>query len=247
MIDNPRLLLSKLRNGDYAHAGETEAIDIVLNKIKEIEIKSEKNKKLLDLGCGLGGTAEYIRLHTDYDLYGLDIDFVAVDYARKYYNNVKFFNCDINNLSDEVVNNRFDIMTMFNVFYALQCQRDSLKTLAEIANPGAILAIFDYTTPHQNKFVFRDLSGTPMNPVSLNDLLRWLNETSWELIETHDMSSQYFNWYNGFLINLRSRKNYLSKEFTEETINKVNETFSFLLSKIEKKEIGGHIIYAKKI
>jgi len=44
-------LVSYLRNGDYSHPGEAESIDLVISLINK-----NKNNKLLDVGCGLGGT-----------------------------------------------------------------------------------------------------------------------------------------------------------------------------------------------
>lgn len=48
--------LSFIRNGDYAHAGEEEAIELAMSGI-------EKNpqRNILDVGCGLGGTANYLQ------------------------------------------------------------------------------------------------------------------------------------------------------------------------------------------
>jgi hypothetical protein len=35
-INEPRLLLTHLRDGDYAHAGDKKAIDLVISKLLEI-------------------------------------------------------------------------------------------------------------------------------------------------------------------------------------------------------------------
>lgn len=84
-----------------------------------------------------------------------------------------------------------------------------------------------------------------MNPIYLNDLKSWLQQTGWELIEIVDLSDKYEQWYSKLLDNLKSQKNDLLKEFTDNTYEKVLSTFSFLSSKIKNKEMGGSIIYAK--
>jgi hypothetical protein len=135
---------------------------------------------------------------------------------------------------------------MFNVFYAFPEQKESLKKLAEIAKPEAILTIFDYTQNNKNRVELKDFSDKPMNLIYLNDLTSWLMETGWNLIEVTDISNKYRDWYANFLKNLEDNKTSLLEEFTEDAFDKVNLTFSFLLKKIQDKEIGGSIIYAKR-
>ena len=62
-------LLSKLRGGDYAHAGKTRAIEIAMEPIP----KDEK-RLILDAGCGRGGTAEFLRTNGWGRVVGIDLD-----------------------------------------------------------------------------------------------------------------------------------------------------------------------------
>jgi hypothetical protein len=52
MHNNLRFILFQLRNGDYAHAGEEEAIDLVIKNISA-------TGSVLDVGSGFGGTLNY--------------------------------------------------------------------------------------------------------------------------------------------------------------------------------------------
>ena len=246
--NNPRLILAKLRRGDYAHAGETEAIDIVLDKIKYIDTQNLKkiNTKILDVGCGLGGTAEYIKNKTSYEVYGIDIDEASLNHAKKHYPDIRFFLCDSQSITSEISKEKFDIIYMFNVFYAFQNQRKALEELSKISKQGTILAIFDYTQAEKNSFELKDFSEKEMNPIYLKDLAIWLKETNWELIEIADLSDKYKQWYADFLNQFQKNKNKLLEEFTEEAVDKVDKTFSLLLNKIEDKKMGGSIIYARR-
>ena len=50
-----KLVLALIRGNDYAHAGEEEAIELVLGPLD----KSVRTR-ILDVGCGIGGTARYV-------------------------------------------------------------------------------------------------------------------------------------------------------------------------------------------
>lgn len=241
--NNPRMLLAKSRNGDYVHAGETEAIDLVLNKIKEIQIHGNK---VLDVGCGLGGTAEYIRKKINCEMVGVDIDESSLEYARKKYPEIKFFHCDAQQLTEEISKEKFDFIYMFNVFYAFQNQKKSLEELSKISKPDTLLVIFDYTQANRNSIERWDFSGKQMNPVYIKDLLAWLEETGWSLIEVVDISAQYKMWYEDFLDKFEKNKTELLEEFTKEAVDIVERNFSFLLENIEAGKMGGAIIYAKR-
>lgn len=247
-ITNPRLLLAKIRNGDFSHPGETEAIDIVLTKISKIRNADPliQIKKILDVGCGLGGTADYIRTHTPHDIYGIDIDETALNHAKLYYPKINLFKCNVMDVNKLFNKNEFDIIYMFNVFYAFTDQKNSLARLSSIAKPGAILAIFDYTQAKKTNFQIKDLAGKEINPIHLEDLKTWLDENGWDLIEITDISDKYEKWYSNFLENLESKKITLLNEFAEAAFNQVNHTFSSLFHQIKNKNIGGSIIYGQR-
>ena len=70
-----KYLLTEIRQGDYTHAGDEEAIEMMLPFI------SSKDS-LLDIGSGLGGTAEYIRQRKGCNIVGIDKDIKAIRYAK---------------------------------------------------------------------------------------------------------------------------------------------------------------------
>jgi SAM-dependent methyltransferase len=242
--DNPRLLLAKLRKADYTHAGDEEAIDIFLEKINGL-FADKSTLKVLDAGCGLGGTADYIRRKISSNISGIDIDNKAINHAQQNYPEVNSLECDILQVDAILKKENFDLIYLFNVFYALPDQQKSLQKLAHVAKPGAILGIFDYTQINPNSIGLKDLAEKAMNPIHLGSLKTWLKQTGWELIEIIDLSDKYDEWYSKLLENLKLQKESLLKEFTDKTYEKVLSTFSFLSSKIKNKEMGGSIIYAK--
>ena len=71
-------LLALARGGDYAHAGETEAIDLVWNTLPK-----SPAQKILDAGCGRGGTAAYLYRAGWGQVTGIDIEAESIDRARE--------------------------------------------------------------------------------------------------------------------------------------------------------------------
>jgi SAM-dependent methyltransferase len=250
-INNPRLLLTRLRDGDYAHAGDIAAIDIVLDTMNRL-LSAEKGKlthskslKALDVGCGLGGTADYIREKTGFNMYGIDLDNAAIKHAKLHHPMVNVSECDVLNVDKLFVGDLFEVFFMFNVFYIFSNKDAVLKTLANIAKPNSLLIIFDYTQAKGHKINLKDLAGKPMYPIYIDATVKSLNETGWELIEISDISDKYDKWYSDFLDRLKIEKEHLLKEFTEQSYDIVLTTFSFLLAGIKNREIGGGIIYAR--
>src|SRR5260221_9777328 len=88
-VNSSRLLLAKLRGGDYAHAGDTEAIDMVLQKVLSFN-PNLKKEPVLDVGSGFGGTADYLFQHGFQKVQGIDLDQAAVSYATEKYPKIAF-------------------------------------------------------------------------------------------------------------------------------------------------------------
>ena len=76
-------ILSLVRGGDYAHAGEEGAIELALDSVSKRAIQV-----ILDVGCGLGGSAEYVRSHGWGSVIGIDANEDMIAYAEKTYRDV---------------------------------------------------------------------------------------------------------------------------------------------------------------
>jgi SAM-dependent methyltransferase len=248
--DTPRILLTKVRQGDYAHPGDEEAVDLLINKTKEYFFKKNNIKldqvDVLDVGCGLGGTANYIKtkLHGA-TICGIDIDSAAVDYAKSKYHNIDFFEGDILDIDNTFQKNKFQLIYMFNVFYAISEQNKCLKKLSTVAKPGAVLAIFDYTRKNNNDFQLNDLSGRQMHPIEIDNLNHLFLNTGWEVFECVNLTAEYLKWYKDFLNKLGEMKEKLLLEFSEATFFEVYNTFSILLKDLTSNKIGGALVLSR--
>lgn len=120
-------LLALVREADYAHAGEEEAIERVFADLPKCA-----DRRLLDVGCGLGGTADYLRREGWGRVVGLDRDGDSLGHARARYPEVEFVEGDVGE-APRLLPRTFGQIYLFNVFYALEAQREALAALRAVA------------------------------------------------------------------------------------------------------------------
>ena len=72
-----KLVLAAIREYDYAHAGEQEAIERVFAGLPR-----HADQRVLDVGCGIGGTAQYLCEQGWGQVVGVDIDANNIASAR---------------------------------------------------------------------------------------------------------------------------------------------------------------------
>jgi SAM-dependent methyltransferase len=238
LINTARVLLALLRGGDYAHAGDREAVDIVLEKVCTY---SPEIKTCLDFGCGMGGTAGDLAKRIDC-VWGLDPDLAAINYAKLNYEQVTFIHDYGENIDRYFEENSLDLITLFNVLYAIEDKRHVLEKLSHIAKPGAILAILDYTQRKENLDLF-DLANKPMYPIVLEEQNEQLMEMGWIIHETMDLTHRYFSWYEDLLIKLSSEEH----KHPSDDVKKLRETFTNLKDQILNGALGGALIIAIKL
>ena len=218
-------MLALVRDADYAHAGEEEAIQMALRKFED-----GPRSAALDLGCGRGGTADQIRRAGWQRVTGADIDAQSVDYARNTYPDVEFLVCDASDLSSSLPLGEFDTITMFNVFYALECQGKVARECRRVARDGATLAIFDYvdrggfrTSPEARHGV----EELPY-PMSIPETPECLGAAGWHVEDIVDLDEHYLRWYERFVKRIEERKAPIVKVAGEPGYARVHAYYSNL-------------------
>jgi trans-aconitate methyltransferase len=96
-------VLSLVRDGDYAHAGEEEAIELAMKPIAK-----RADQVIVDAGCGRGGTANYLCENGWGTVVGFDIEPASIETARKAYPAVEFHVCDVSDV-DRTIRVKADV------------------------------------------------------------------------------------------------------------------------------------------
>jgi SAM-dependent methyltransferase len=233
-------ILALIRDGDYAHAGEEEAIERALRSIP----KNPRNW-ILDVGCGRGGSAEYLRRHGWGNLAGIDRDYDSIEYAKANYPDVEFHACDVLDVP-ATVTREFDVIYMLNAFYAFADQRSALAALRKIAKPGARLVIFDYAIggpPNEADLSVEGQVFIP-HPIQLSRIGALLRESAWEPGAIDDLSADYTRWYSAFVERIRRKQDEIEKVGGAEWYRFVLSMYSGLHDVIASGKLGGAIVHA---
>lgn len=238
-------LLSYLRNGDYAHAGEAESIIQVMNRFPK-----SKHRTILDVGCGLGGTASFIEENGWGDVVGIDIERESIEYAKHQYPSIEFYVADVVNAHTILSDRKFDLICLFNSFYAFNDKELALRSLSQVANLHAKLVIFDYVDPLEVGItpLFRegDNQTAPFKPIKLQSIKDTLHSCNWYLAEIIDVSDDYSRWYADLLDRLNNKKKFAIEKFGVDAFDKACKTYTEIYDAIITKNLGGVIIYAEK-
>jgi SAM-dependent methyltransferase len=232
-------ILALIRDGDYAHAGEEEAIERALRSVAK-----DPRSWMLDVGCGRGGSTEYLRRHGWGSLVGIDRDNDSIEYAKATYPEVEFHTCDVLDVS-ATVTREFDVVYMLNAFYAFADQRGALTALRKVAKHGARLVIFDYAiggSPNETDLSVEGQVFIP-HPIQLAGIGELLRESGWEPGAVGDLSADYTRWYAAFVERIRRKQDEIEKIGGAEWYRFVLSMYSGLHDVIASGKLGGAIVH----
>ncbi|MEM9242862.1 MAG: methyltransferase domain-containing protein [Pseudomonadota bacterium] len=237
-------LLSLLRGGDYAHAGEEEAIDLCMRRFPK-----HTACELLDVGCGLGKTADYIQSHGYGEVTGVDIEKESIAYAQSHYA-PKFLTMDVADIKEKI-EQKFDIITLFNSLYAFSNQEKALTDIYSITKTGGSIMIFEYTNLCEGKNPFyqqedKSKGILPFYPLNLTPIKKSMENIGWQSIEIIDVSDKYQVWYINLLKKLLTAHQQVIAQFDTAYFTSAYLLYSKMLSEILRGTLGGAIIYASK-
>ncbi len=226
--------LATVRGDDFAHAGEADAIEVVFDLIP-----AAPEWKVLDIGCGRGGTAHIVKERGWGDVVGIDIDATSIEYCQSRYPNLQFEICAMEQVGERFPE-AFDLLYSFNVFYASKFKQEALHSFRKAAKSGAILCIFDYVMYKPNEPLPEVFLG--QKPATPEELKAFTKAASWDVFRNENLDQKYIEWYRSFLARFDDPS--LSSQYSEETIEAVKSRYAELLNSIETGTLGGTILLA---
>ena len=190
-----------------------------------LDIHNIKNANILDFGCAIGGSFEFIKKHNN--IYGIELDKKLRDYANKHFD-IKAYD-RLEKISDI----QFDIIFTNNVLEHVYDPNEFFEFVKTNLKPSGILVIvlptYKFGEHPATILHFNYAHNIMVDHVSLSN---WLNNYS-----LHMSDYRYIRQVHGMeLVSLsvksKNKNNYdfklseIKKEIEENLINRVQENFS---------------------
>ena len=218
-MNDVKHILSFVRQGDFAHPGEIEAIQLAMEPIEK-----NSSQQLLDVGCGLGGTASYVQKNGWGKVTGIDIDSDLIEYAKKHYPDISFIDGDILSAS-HLLNKKFKVIYCFSSFFCFTSQQTALYQLSQIAVKDAELILFDYSrNGHESIGSPFSWSKTAsrFDPIYLPELKSQLSTAGWDFKKSLDISIHFEKWYDHLLVRFMENKDTIVEKYDEVIFGRIS-------------------------
>jgi phosphoethanolamine N-methyltransferase len=234
-----KLALALIRGNDYAHAGEEEAIELVLGPLDK-----SAHTRILDVGCGIGGTARYVAERKWGKVTAIDLDSDNITMAKKHHPNLDFICSDVIDLERNVTG-LFDIIYLFNAFFLFSDQLAALNAIRAVARSGAKLALFDYVDlgGYAQWQEHRKTAGL-RNTLKLNAIEDLFPPTGWVIDRIVPAHSEYERWYSALVARIEAMREQIIAESNERFYDFVLTRFTETRDDVRAGRLGGATIYA---
>jgi SAM-dependent methyltransferase len=230
-------VLALVRGADYAHAGEAEAVDTVFR-----DVPKDPARTLVDVGCGRGGTAQYVQRGGWGRVLGVDIDSESIEYAKRTYPDVEFMASDAMDLARRL-SRRFDIIYLFNAFYAIPDHRRALEQFHAIGSGSGRLIVFDYSVGPRGRRRFPFAEWNPLDLALAGKLFR---EAGWRVVRTDDLSAEYARWYRELNARIESASGAITDAAGGAWLDFVRSFYGRISAAIADGLLGGAAVYAER-
>ena len=194
-----KAILALVREGDYAHPGEEEAIALATALVDRPE-----HRRVLDVGCGRGGTAAWLARHGWGPVAGVDIDAESIRLARERYPGLDFHAADVGRL-EALGLEPCDLVFLLTAFYAFPDQARALRQMRAVCRTGGTLLMMDYSR-RTGLPPPPELGGEIGHPIVLETLAADLAEAGWQLHTLEDWTPRFADWYAQLLDRFRTRE-----------------------------------------
>lgn len=233
-----KAILAMVREADYAHPGEEEAIMLASGLVQRSGIQ-----RLLDVGCGRGGTAAWFDRQGWGQVVGVDVDSASIEYARRHYPGVTFFRRDVADLA-QLALDPFDLVYLLTAYYAFSEQRKALGQIRAVCRTGGTLLIVDYTQPGTSS-VPPELGGEIGNPMVLQTMTADLAATGWMVETVDDWTPRFVGWYESLLKRFRQRRSDIIEIAGTNWYEYVVRWYGDLHRALADRRLGGAVITAR--
>lgn len=232
--------LALVRKADYAHPGDTETVDLVFKRLPQ-----DPSQRVLDVGSGLGVTADYIRRQGWGKVTGIELSHSNVIHANQAYKRCDFVHADVID-APLVLKPGFDVLVSFNAFFQFPDQAAALRALSQVARPDSQLAIVDFVDRgdyHQHPILENDRPLLP-NPLHLERVEKLLADNGWRLFTIEPLHPMFVEWYRQLVERIDEAEAKIREVTPDGFFEHLRDIYAQLREAMNENRLGGAIVRA---
>ena len=234
-------LLALVRGADYAHPGEEAA-----NELLFAGVRPDPSRRVLDAGCGGGGTAAWVQRRGLGAVTGIEVDPATARLARERHPDVAFVEGDLQRARDAVAG-PFDLVYAMTALYAVPDKAATFRELGALAAPGAELRLLEYADP-EDRFAQATSSSRSWGwwrPLAPRELPEVLAATGWSAVSVTDLHAEFVHWYRDLCARIAVRRETIVREFGDEWFEFVAGDYAGILALVRTRTLGGVLVRAR--
>lgn len=234
-------ILALVREDDYAHPGEEEA-----NELLFAGVRIDRLRRILDAGCGGGGTAAWVQGRALGTVTGIELDAATVRLARERHPEVTVVRGDLQRAAD-VLAGPFDLVYSMTAIYAAPNQAAVFQELRALAAPGAELRLQEYADPrgHFASVAAGNPSWNWWRPLAPRDLPEMLAAAGWSSVLVRDLHPEFVRWYQDLCLRIAAKRREITDHFGSEWFEFVSLDYAGILEMVRSGVLGGVLIRAR--
>lgn len=234
-------VLALIRDADFAHPGEVAANELLFSGAQP-----DPRRRILDAGCGGGGTASWVQGRGLGAVTGIEIDAATARLARERHPEVAIVEGDLQRAAD-ILDGPFGLIYSMTAIYAVPDQAAVFSELGALAAPGAELRLLEYADPEGR---FGEMtSGDPSwgwwRPLAPRDLPGILAAAGWTSLRVRDLHQEFVNWYGDLCSRIHRKREEIVRDFGRGWYDFVASEYAGILGMVQGRALGGVLVTAR--
>ena len=178
---------------------------------------------------------------------GIDAEARSIAHAREAYPDVQFCVCDICEAGRQLTPS-YEVVTLFDVLYALTDQTRALTALAAVSLLHARLAVFTYVDRGAYRAsALLDADGPFLpHPPKLAEIDPTFAAAGWRIESVQEIGSRYEHWYVALVAKIESRRVEIEGLAGVDGYVHVHSLYRGLLDRFRDGRLGGAIILGRR-
>lgn len=243
-------LIELVYGSELLSQGGTESIDLMF------EGQDLNNKRLLDIGSGLGGVDFYLAQKYKVNIIGIDCVLRLVNDANKrktehnLLGNITFVHQEVDNLSYPYASNSFDIIFSKESLLHVSDKNSLIKELFRILKPGGKIIILDWLVdthnlgPHIKNMM--EIDELDLKMATLQEYDAYLHNAGFNQISSSVLNDRYVKYTNDNINRIKSQKTDFIKTFDKQKYEYSIQTWTMQKKAFEHQEVKVTLLKATK-